>query len=129
MKKNPSKKVKTVVSSGKSGISASVIGKGSRLEGSLSCLGLLRLEGECVGKLSATGTLVIAEGAKAEADIEADDIIVAGKVSGLIKGRKSVRLASTAQVKADIQSPGFMLEDGALFLGSVLGAAEPENAG
>lgn len=129
MKKNSLKKVKAVVSAGKSGISACVIGKGSRLEGTLSCVGLLRLEGECVGKLSATGTLVITEGAKAEAEIDADDIIVAGKVSGLIKGRKSVRLASTAQVKADIQSPGFVLEDGALFQGSVLGAVDPENAG
>jgi len=129
MKKNSLKKVKAVVSAGKSGISACVIGKGSRLEGTLSCVGLLRLEGECVGKLSATGTLVITEGAKAEAEIDADDIIVAGKVSGLIKGRKSVRLASTAQVKADIQSPGFVLEDGALFLGSVLGVVDPENAG
>lgn len=129
MKKHMFKNAKAVLPADKSGISVCVIGKGSRLEGALSCVGLLRLEGECVGNLRSTGTLVIAEGAKAEAEIEADDIIVAGKVSGLIKGRNSVRLASTAQVRADIQSPSFMLEDGALFLGNVLRKFEPENAG
>ncbi|HWR12720.1 MAG TPA: polymer-forming cytoskeletal protein [Rectinemataceae bacterium] len=122
MKESGLKKKETLIISGKGGVSACVIGKGSRLEGTLSCVGLLRLEGECVGKLGATGTLVIAEGAKADAEIEADDVIVAGTVNGSIVGRNFVRLTASAKVKADIQSPRFKLEDGALFLGAVSGA-------
>ena len=45
------------------GIDECVVGKGSRFEGDFSCAGLLRIEGECVGKISVSGFLVIARGA------------------------------------------------------------------
>lgn len=106
------------------GISECVIGKGSIFEGKLSCAGLLRIEGECVGTLSVAGTLVIAEGALVEAEIEADNVIVAGTAKGAIKAKNLIHLLSTARVKADLKSRKFKLEDGGLYLGSVSGPVE-----
>ena len=96
-----------------------LIGKGARLEGKYSCVGLMRVEGECIGELSVRGTLIIAEGAKVQANIQADDVVVAGRLRGTVSARNSVRLASTANIRADITTPSFALEDGGLFLGTV----------
>lgn len=96
-----------------------LVGKGALLEGTFSCSGLLRIEGGCTGELSVLGTLVIAEGASVEAAIDADNIVVAGRLRGTVSARNSVRLASTANVRADITTPRFALEDGGLFFGTV----------
>lgn len=107
-----------------SGISECLIGKGSRLEGNFSCAGLLRIEGECIGKLSVAGTLVIAEGAEVDADVVADNVVVAGRVRGTISAKDSIHLTSTARVKADLKSRRFKLDEGGLFLGGVSGLVE-----
>lgn len=100
------------------GISECLIGKGSLMEGRLSCKGLIRVDGGCKGYLSTEGTLVIAEDARVEAEIEAGDVIIAGFVSGTIMARNSVCLMSTARVKAEIRSRRFKIESGGLFQGS-----------
>jgi len=102
------------------GISECLVGKGSLMEGRLSCKGLIRVDGGCRGHLSTEGTLVIAEGAAVEADIEAGDVIIAGFVSGTIAARNSVQLTSTAKVKAEIRSRRFSIEAGGLFRGNVI---------
>jgi cytoskeletal protein CcmA (bactofilin family) len=96
-----------------------LVGKGARFEGKYSCAGLMRVEGECIGELSVRGTLIIAEGASVRANIQADDVVVAGRLRGTVSARNSVRLASTANTRADITTPCFALEDGGLFLGTV----------
>ncbi len=96
-----------------------LVGKGARLEGQVTCSGILRIEGECSGELAVQGTLIIAQGASVQADIQADDVVVAGRLKGSISARKSVRLASTASVRADIKTPRFALEDGGLYWGTV----------
>ena len=106
-------------SSAAAGISECVIGKGSIFEGTLSCAGLLRVEGKCLGRLVVSGTLVVAEGAVVEAEIEADDVIVAGTVRGGIRAKNLIHLMSAARVMGDLKSRKFRLDDGGLYLGDV----------
>jgi len=106
------------------GISECLIGKGSIFEGTLSCAGLLRIEGKCLGRLAVAGTIVIAQGALVEAEIEADDVIVAGTVKGGIRARNLIHLMPAARVIGDLRSRKFRLDDGGLFLGNVSGLAE-----
>ncbi len=101
----------------------SVFSPDSFLEGDYSCSGLLRIEGRARGKISVNGSLVIAEEARVEADIEAQDVIVAGILIGSIKAEKSIRLTQSAKVRARLSSPVFSLEEGALFEGTVTGAS------
>lgn len=105
-------------------VSESLIGKGSRFAGNFSCVGMLRIEGECAGTISVSGVLVITCGATVEAEIDADDVIIAGTAKGTITARHSVLLTSTAKVRADIRSRGFKLEDGGLYSGLVSRIAE-----
>lgn len=108
--------------------SESLIGKGCRFEGDFACSGMLRIEGECVGSISVLGSLVVAQGARVEAEIVADDVIIAGSAKGKIIARHSVTLASTARVKADISARGFTLEDGGLYSGAVSGIPDDIDA-
>jgi cytoskeletal protein CcmA (bactofilin family) len=98
----------------------SVFGPDSFLEGSYSCSGLLRIEGQARGKIIVDGNLVIATEARGEADIEAREVVVAGMLSGSIKAEKSIRLTETAKVWASLSSRIFSMEEGALFKGDVL---------
>lgn len=127
--RNPlsSRKIQAAKSASFNG-SESLIGKGCRFEGKFACVGMLRIEGECVGSISVSGSLVIARGARVEAEIEADDVIIAGSAKGKITARHSVVLASTARVKADISSRGFTLEDGGLYSGAVSGIPDEVDA-
>lgn len=96
-----------------------MVGKDARFEGKITCSGLLRIEGECSGEISVQGTIIIAQGANVQADINADDVVVAGRLNGTVSAGRSVRLASTASVRADIRTPRFALDDGGLFWGTV----------
>ena len=110
------------------GTPACVIGRGVKVEGRLSCGGFLRIEGECsrgselgLGAcIQALGSVVVAEGAKVEADLKGKDIVVAGWVVGSIEAENRVHLASTARVMGEIRSRRFSMEVGAMFSGSVL---------
>jgi cytoskeletal protein CcmA (bactofilin family) len=95
-----------------------LIGRGSLMDGRLSCKGMIRVEGECRGRLSTDGTLVIAEGARVEAEIEAENVIIAGFAGGTISARNFVHIASTARVRAEIRSRRFKIEAGGLFEGN-----------
>jgi len=105
--------------------SESVFGPDSFLDGSYSCSGLLRIEGRARGRISVDGNLVIAREARVEADIEARDVVVAGTLSGSVKAEKSVRLAETAKVRANLSCRIFSMEEGALFQGDVLRSSAP----
>ena len=101
----------------------SVFSPDSFLDGDYSCSGLLRIEGRARGKISVDGALVIAKEARVDADIEAQDVIVAGILMGSVKAEKSIRLTETAKVKARLSSRAFSMEEGALFEGDVSDAS------
>jgi cytoskeletal protein CcmA (bactofilin family) len=101
-----------------------LIGAASRFEGTLSCQGLIRVEGECSGRLESAGTIVIAAGAAVKADLKAAEVIVAGAFEGGIEASRRVHLAPGAKVRAEIRSRAFRLEEGAWFRGTMAGYPE-----
>jgi len=99
------------------GIPECLIGRGSLMDGKLFCRGMIRVDGECKGSLSTDGALIIAEGARVEAVIEAEDVVIAGFASGTITARNFVHLTSSARVRAEIRSRRFKIEAGGVFEG------------
>ena len=96
-----------------------VIGLGVKVEGRLSCGGFLRVEGGCTGSLESPGEIVIAEGARVEADVKGGSVLVAGRVSGSIEASDMVRLTPTSHVRGSIMARHFSMEEGANFTGKV----------
>jgi threonine aldolase len=80
--------------------------------------GTLRVDGYAAGFLrSLTGTLIIGESGKVEADIIVANAIIDGLLRGNIHATESVVLGSHARVFGDIESPALSIQPGAVFEG------------
>jgi len=94
-----------------------VIDVGARFDGTLTFRGSARIRGELVGRVVAFGTLWIDEGARVTADLEVDEVVVAGEVEGEIVARGRVELLATGRVRGVLRAPRFALADGCSFEG------------
>jgi excisionase family DNA binding protein len=77
----------------------------------------LRINGKFEGTLTTKGSLMIGESAVVNSDIVGENITIAGRVSGKIRATKLIHLTHTAQVVADVDTPQFSVEEGAIFNG------------
>ncbi len=89
-----------------------VIGKGLVIQGELSGEGNVQLGAELEGKVNLTGTLVILEGARIQADIFATEIIVAGTVRGNLMALGKVELAATGRVVGSVRGKVLVVREG-----------------
>jgi len=78
----------------------------------------LRINGEFEGKLDTKGTLTIGENAHVKADINGEDVTVAGKVIGNIVATKRLTLVAPANVSGDIVAPALVIREGAIINGA-----------
>ena len=77
----------------------------------------LRINGSFEGRLDTKGSLIIGENASVQADINGEEIVVGGKITGNITAQKSLQLLSRAHVVGDITSPVLSIEAGAVIQG------------
>jgi len=94
-----------------------IITEGSRVEGSLTFAGDARIGGNISGSIFSTGELIISQGAKIVADINADVVIISGDVNGNIVATSRVEILRPAQFKGTISSPSLSVEEGVIFHG------------
>lgn len=111
----------------------SVIGEGTRIEGSITVSGTLRVDGEINGGAVVT-TENLSVGAKGsiKADLAVKQALISGTVVGKIRARERVELLAGAHVRGDVYAQSFKIEDGVFFHGTcVMGeaaASEVESA-
>jgi excisionase family DNA binding protein len=77
----------------------------------------LRINGSFEGKLDTKGSLIIGENASVRADINGDEIIVGGKLTGNIVAANSLKILSNAHIVGDINTPSLSVETGAIIHG------------
>lgn len=75
------------------------------------------IKGKMNGVIEATSDLLIDTGAVVNADISTERVLIRGKVTGNVNGRKLVYVTSTGTVKGDITSSQVVLEPGSSFSG------------
>ena len=97
---------------------ATVISRGVKIEGKLSCSGNIRLDGEVQGDISSQGIVIIGENGGVNGQINADSVTIGGKVTGTIRAKDKVVLEAKANLKGDIITKTLMVEAGAIFNGS-----------
>ena len=97
--------------------STSIVDQGCALEGRLTFVGTLVLNGKFQGEIHSSGTLLIGETGQVQANLEADVLIVSGHVIGNIAARERVELRSKARIFGDITTPVLILEEGVIFDG------------
>jgi cytoskeletal protein CcmA (bactofilin family) len=99
---------------------------GSKISGKLLFEGATRIDGQVDGEITAKESLIIGESAVVTAQIRANSIIVAGKVSGDIIASQRLEIRPSARVIGNLTSPVLIVHEGAMFEGHC--SMQPEGA-
>jgi cytoskeletal protein CcmA (bactofilin family) len=94
----------------------SSISSGMTIAGKISCEETVKIFGSIEGELHAT-TVLIADGAQVEGEINAEDLTIGGCVKGTIHANR-VKLIGTAIVEGDIFHQSLAIEEHAQFEGA-----------
>ena len=95
-----------------------VIDKGSEFEGTLSFEGTFRIGGVFRGHIFTNDILIIGEGARVEAEVEAGTLVINGEFTGNIRAKNRVEIHRPAVFRGNIQTPSLMVDDGVVFEGT-----------
>jgi cytoskeletal protein CcmA (bactofilin family) len=98
----------------------------SELEGRLRCKETLRIDGKIVGEIECDKAVIVGEGGRVHACIDADEVHISGIVEGDITARRKVTLDRTAVVVGDLTTPGIVIEEGAKLKGRILIGSDVE---
>jgi cytoskeletal protein CcmA (bactofilin family) len=96
-----------------------IIGKGITIRGSLSGGGDVIIEGRVEGQVSLKNHLIIEDSGVVDADIQVDVLTVSGTASGTIGATTKVSINQSAHVTGDIKAARVVIEDGAVFNGTI----------
>jgi cytoskeletal protein CcmA (bactofilin family) len=105
-----------------------MIGAGISINGDISGTESLVIEGKVEGKIHLPGHQVeVGKAGRVHADVQAKFIKIEGELKGDIDGKEKVVIAKSGNVRGNITAPRVMLEDGAIFKGSI--DIDPADAG
>lgn len=96
--------------------------------GKLRAKGMVQIEGRLTGEIYSDQVVIISEGARLAASIEAESVMVSGEVKGNIAARRKITLGRTARVTGDLCTPGIVIEEGAKLKGRIVIGSEEETA-
>lgn len=91
---------------------------GASFEGRLTFEGTVRIGGHFNGEIFTNDTLVVNPGAKIQAQIEADTVIISGTVKGNIFARRRVIMHPPAVFKGTVTTPSLRIDEGVVFEGA-----------
>jgi cytoskeletal protein CcmA (bactofilin family) len=110
------------------GSEITIVGRGSRLEGTVVSAGSLRIDGQVTGNIAANGDVILSSHSQVKADIEAQNVVVAGTFRGNITARAKAELAKGSRVDGDIRSAALVVGEGAVFSGTSIMEVPQEEA-
>ena len=102
---------------GKAAGSTSLLSKKVKIEGEIQGNEDLHVEGHFKGSIKITGDIFIGPTGIVEADVEAYNVIVQGKVTGNIMAHKQLQLQSSGKLLGDCAAQSIHINEGALFEG------------
>ena len=79
----------------------------------------LVIQGTVKGKISLRESLFVEGSGVVEADIETQNVEIAGRVTGNIQASDKVELKADCRVVGDVKAPRILIADGASFKGNV----------
>jgi cytoskeletal protein CcmA (bactofilin family) len=77
----------------------------------------LKIEGYFKGRISTRGHLIVGEKAKVYANIQANNIVIAGEVKGDIEALERLEMLPTAKLYGNIRTKKLKMADGVVFEG------------
>ncbi len=95
------------------------IDQGSEFEGKLTFKDTVRIDGSFQGEITSENTLIVGETGTIEAAIRSNTVVVSGTVDGNITAARQIVLHKNARVQGDMSTPSLVIEEGAIFNGSL----------
>jgi len=106
-----------------------IVGQGAKLEGTVVSAGSLRIDGQVKGQINAEGDVLLSPQSQVEADIRAQNVVVAGRFKGSINVKGRAELARGGRVEGDITSKTLVVEEGGVFQGQSIMDQQPAQGG
>jgi cytoskeletal protein CcmA (bactofilin family) len=97
----------------------SVVGPGTRIEGTVVAAGSLRVEGEVKGKITAEREVTLSPQGRVEANIQAGSIVLAGQVKGNLAAKGDVSLPADSRLDGNIRAHN--VDVGGVVKGNIVG--------
>ncbi|HKI30153.1 MAG TPA: polymer-forming cytoskeletal protein [Actinomycetota bacterium] len=97
----------------------SVVGPGTRIEGTVVAAGSLRVEGEVKGKITAEREVTLSPQGRVEANIQAGSIVLAGQVKGDLAAKGDVSLPADSRLDGNIRAHN--VDVGGVVKGDIVG--------
>jgi cytoskeletal protein CcmA (bactofilin family) len=97
----------------------SVVGPGTKIEGTVVAAGSLRVEGEVKGKITAEREVMLSPQGRVEANIQAASIVAAGQVKGNLAAKGDVSLPADSRLDGNIRAHN--VEVGGVVMGDIVG--------
>jgi cytoskeletal protein CcmA (bactofilin family) len=107
---------------------ATVIAKGTRLEGTVTGATALHVDGEVAGEVRITATVTLGADGVLSGPVSAKSVLIAGRLQGDVKAVERVEIAATGSLEGNVTSPRFVTAEGAFFKGRVEMTQEREGA-
>lgn len=95
------------------------IGPTANIKGELECDGIVKIDGIYQGSIKTVSNVIIAEKARVDAHIEAENVSVSGQVKGSVMAKGRLEILSTGKVWADVTVTSFLLDDGGRLHGAL----------
>lgn len=95
-----------------------IVGATVKIEGDLVSEGDIKVDGLVTGKIKTSKNLFVGPMAKIEANIEAQNAVLAGLIKGDIKVKDSLFIEATGKVEGNLECGKLGIAEGAHFSGS-----------
>lgn len=97
--------------------SKNVLGSDVEIKGTLKFTGELTFEGKLEGEIHTDGTLNLGDSAVINGNIEAQSVVVRGKVTGNITAKEKIDIKAKAELFGDIRATKLVIEEGVTYVG------------
>lgn len=110
---------------------ATVITKGTKMNGTVHSDDSLRIDGHVIGDINVRNKLITGPDSLVQGQVYADEIIIGGKVDGDLYGRNMITIRDTGHVSGQINTSQLVVDQGGILDGTSnmtqVNELEPDN--
>ncbi len=97
-----------------------IVSHHTEIKGNMSSKGSLRIDGIFEGIIEHADGIILGETGIIKGDINAQNIVIGGKITGNITAAETIEILETAQVYGDMNSSTLSIAEGAIFEGNCI---------
>jgi len=99
------------------GSSKNVLNSDVEIKGNIKFSGELSLDGKLEGEIHTDGVLQLGDGAVVNGNINAQSVVIRGKVHGNVNAKEKIEIKSKAELFGDIRASKLVIEEGVTYVG------------